>query len=120
MVELVGPPGAGKTTIFKALRSRDQGIATMPSLRRKPYRGVLARHLASTLATIARHRALGRRWSRESLMNMTYVRGLPPVLGEPDWSQEVVVFDQGPIFTLSRPFARDDRLALWRGSSVAT
>ncbi len=121
VVELVGLPGSGKSTIFEAVRSRDDEIATIPILKHRPYTGVLARHLAATLATLVHRRALGRHWSRELVVMMAYIRALPPVLGGRHRPRgKALLFDQGPIFTMSRPALRDERLAGWWERSLAT
>jgi hypothetical protein len=119
IVELVGLPGSGKSTIHNTLLSRGDGVVPMPILRYRPHAGVLARHVAATLATLARHGALRPPPSREWLMMLTYVRALPPVLRGPNRPPgDLLVFNQGPIFTLSRPSARDERLAGWWDRSV--
>ena len=120
LLELVGLPGAGKSTIYEQLLARDPGIATMPILRHPPYRQVLARELATTLATLARRRALGRQWSRELVVMMAYLRALPRVLDGPHGPRtDALVFDQGPLYTLCRPALRDPRLTGWRDETLA-
>jgi broad-specificity NMP kinase len=117
LVELMGPPGAGKSTIYTALRR--EGVAVMPILRegRKP---LLARHLAASLATLAERRALSRRWDFELLVMMAYVRALPGVLtGAQRPAGDVLVFDQGPLYTLSREPLRHPRLHTWWEESLA-
>jgi adenylate kinase family enzyme len=118
VAELVGLPGSGKSTIFEAILSRDDGIATIPILRHRPYRRVLARHLATTLATLVRRRALGHHWSFELVVMMAYLRA---VLDGPHRPRgKALLFDQGPIYTLARPALRDERLAGWWERTLAT
>jgi thymidylate kinase len=111
LIELMGPPGAGKSTVYAALRA--EGVATMPILRdgRKP---LLARHLGAALATLTVRRALSRRWDFELLVMMAYVRALPSVL-----TGDVLVFDQGPLYTLAREPLRHPRLRAWWEESLA-
>jgi thymidylate kinase len=113
LVELMGPPGAGKSTVYAALRR--EGVATMPILR-DGHRMLLARHLAGALTTLVRRRAADRRWSFELLVMMAYVRALPSVLTAS--GQDVLVFDQGPLYTLAREPLRDERLRAWWEDSL--
>jgi hypothetical protein len=118
LVELMGPPGAGKSTLYTTLRR--EGVAIMPILRHGPHRPLLARHLAGSVATLLRRGALDRRWEFQLLVMMAYVRALPPVLtGARRPAGDVLVFDQGPLYTLSRPPLRDPRLRDWWEASVA-
>jgi len=116
LVELMGPPGAGKSTLYGALRA--EGVAVMPILRegRKP---LLARHLAASLATLVRRRALSGEWSFELLVMMAYVRALPSVVTGPPRPEGVLVFDQGPLYTLARDPLRHPRLRGWWEESLA-
>ena len=109
LVELVGPPGAGKSTIFEALQCRDDRIEPRPPPDRR-YVGVLAWNLLAVLALAVRHRAANR-FVRESSREMAYLRALPRIL-EHRPVERVVVFDQGPIFLLTRSPVED--LAPWR------
>jgi hypothetical protein len=68
-------------------------------------------HLARVLATLARRRALGRQWNWERLRMMAYVQALPHALSRRDGP--IVVFDQGPIYFLTRPILLDERLSGW-------
>ncbi len=114
LIELMGLPGAGKSTVFEALRKRNDRINTMPILRRKPHAPVLARHLVAILATLVRRRALGFHWSRDALVMMAYLQALPSVLEGPHRPLgDALVFDQGPIFSLTRPALLDERLEEW-------
>jgi thymidylate kinase len=118
LVELMGPPGAGKSTLYAALLR--EGVAKMPLLRYGRHRPVLARHLAGASATLLRRRALDRQWSFELLVMMAYVRALPVVLSGPRRpAGDVLVFDQGPLYTLAREPLRDARLRDWWESSLA-
>lgn len=119
LVEIVGLPGSGKSTAVGALRARHPAIAPMPILRSGPHRALLARHLARTLATLAGRRALGRHWTRDGVVMMAYLTALPEALtgpGRPD--APVIVFDQGPLYTLSRPSLRHERLRGWRDRAI--
>lgn len=121
MVEIVGPAGAGKSTIYEGLLCRHEGVESKPILGRTPYRTLLARHLASALATLARRRLLGRRTTRAQVVMMAYLSALPRAIDARETGRDrVVVFDQGPVYFLTRPSIREERLAAWRDRSVET
>lgn len=121
LVELMGLPGAGKSTVFEALRSRNERIGSRPILTRRSHAPLLVRELVAVLATLVRRRALGRHWSRELLMMAAYLGALPPVLEGPrSPDRDAIVFDQGPIFSLTRPAILDERLREWWESALAT
>jgi thymidylate kinase len=111
LVELVGPPGAGKSTIFEALRA-DPAVTGRPIISRGRPAPWLYAHTALLIAGLTRRRALTPRWTTNSLAMAAELRALPRVLARlPD--DAVVIFDQGPLFTLTRPGLRDDRLHDW-------
>jgi hypothetical protein len=121
LVELMGPAGAGKSTVFQSLLARDQTILVTPTLRHKRYAAVVAVNIASVLATLLRHRAIDREDPREQVRIMMYVQALPrvlPELGSP--GDSAIVFDQGPLFLLTRFNFRDERLSTWWNRMVDT
>jgi thymidylate kinase len=114
VVEIVGPTAAGKTTVFERLRDRLESVQPKPILGRPPYRPLLARHVASALATLVRLRVLGRRTTRDQVLMMAYLRALPHAIdGREAGRNGMVVFDQGPVYFLTRPSIRDGQLATW-------
>jgi hypothetical protein len=114
LVELVGPAGAGKSTIFHALIGRDDSIEGRPSLRRAGHAAVFASETLAALATLLRYRAIGRGTTPEHIRMMAYLHALPRLLdGEGSFSSRTLVFDQGPVFFLTRPSLMDKRLASW-------
>jgi thymidylate kinase len=114
LLELVGPSGAGKTTVLEALLVRDDRIERKPTLRNAQY-GIVARAVAAAVATLARRRALGRDVTLEQVLIMAYVQAVPRLLERGRLANtQVIAFDQGPIYFVSRPSLMDDRLAPWR------
>jgi thymidylate kinase len=114
VLEIVGPPGSGKSTVLEGLLSHVDSVETNPILGRAPYRALLARHLASAVATLVRSRQIGRRTTRDQLLMMAYLRALPGAIdGRNSDGDCMLVFDQGPVYFLTRPSIRDSRLAGW-------
>lgn len=119
LVELMGLPGAGKSTVYAGLLRERPAIVTIPILSRRPYAATLARHLLGAAGTLVRRRALSREWSPRLVIMMAYVRALPPALaGRHAPSGAVLLFDQGPIYTLMRGPLRHERLASWWAESL--
>jgi shikimate kinase len=120
-VELVGPAGAGKSTVFEELLARDGRMEGRPSLRRAGYARVFATEVVSVLGTIARRRAFRPRVTVEQVRMMAYLQALPRILaGAPSEDRRTIVFDQGPVYFLTRASLRNERLATWRQRVLAT
>ncbi len=120
-MELVGPTGAGKTTVLEALLAQDLGIERKPTLRNAHYVGIVTRAVAAAVATLARRRALGRDITLEQVLIMAYVQAVPRILERGYLANtKTIAFDQGPIYFVSRPSLLDDRLAPWRGTVLDT
>ncbi len=113
LVELVGAPGAGKSTVFGALREADDRIVTPPILTRRLYAPRFSGHVAVTLADFTRRGAVDRGWYPTLVAMAAALRALPPVLDRWPAADDVMVFDQGPLFTLTRPRLMQDRLRGW-------
>jgi hypothetical protein len=92
------------------LIARDERIRPRPVLGHGPYAVVLAWNLVTVFVMLARRRALRLPWNRERLLMMAYLQALPRALRG---RQGIVVFDQGPIYLLTRPILLDERLASW-------
>jgi hypothetical protein len=118
LVELVGPPGAGKSTILEGLLTRDDKIESRPVPSKRSYVGAMGWHLLVVLAMALRHGML-HRCDGGMLRALAYLRALPRILeGWP--GTRVIVFDQGPIFLLTRPDVFEERFAPWRARTFAT
>jgi hypothetical protein len=121
LVELMGPAGAGKSTVFEALLARDPTILETPTLRNNRYAAVVAVNTISAVATIVRRRAIDFEDPKEQVRIMMYVQALPrvlPELGSP--GDSAIVFDQGPLFLLTRHNFQDERLSSWWNRMVDT
>ena len=119
LVELVGRAGAGKSTLQRTLLERYRDLEPMPLLRKRPYTWVLARHTLRALATLARRRAVDFQRPVDQIRMMAYLGALPEVFAAGD-GRRVVLVDQGPIYSLTRPNLVDPRLADWWEAAFAT
>jgi hypothetical protein len=70
---------------------------------------------------LIRHGALERHGRTEQVLMMMYVQALPRILpGLGSAGGSTLVFDQGPLFLLTRPSLTDERLATWRNGMFDT
>ena len=100
VVEIVGPPGAGKTTLLQALR-RSRPDIHVPHRRRARYVAwFIATGLASTPIPLARPAASRLGW-RERMI-MVHLGALHHLVPRPATRHSVTLFDQGPVFMLTR------------------
>jgi adenylate kinase family enzyme len=111
LVELMGPPGAGKSTVYEALLTGHDAVTRPPFLRKTEF--LLFLHLAKVAGTLVRRGVPARRVTVEQVRTMVYVQALPQIVRRV-FPAETVVFDQGPFFSLTRPTQTDERLAAWR------
>jgi broad-specificity NMP kinase len=118
IVELVGPPGVGKSTIFKSLLSRDRRFEPRPIPAKRSYLGPMGWNVLVILGMALRHRMTLSFGSR-AVRSLAYLRALPQML-EKRPRDRVVVFDQGPIFLLARPGTFDERMSAWRAGALET
>ncbi|MGH3413561.1 MAG: hypothetical protein ACRDPH_10830 [Marmoricola sp.] len=97
VIELVGPAGAGKTTLARVLASDPGTSIGLDTGRLRSAAG-----LASTLPwlTEARFSSRGRFWSRDELRSLAYLTGWPsdPSLRD---GAGLSVLDHGPVFRLA-------------------
>lgn len=120
LVELAGPAGAGKSSVFLTLLARTRNVDVAPVLRRGEYAPLLATTVPGVLATLVRGR-VRRGLTREKVRSMVYLSTLPHVVERrPPSEASMLVFDQGPLYLLSEAQLRDDRLAAWREKTLET
>ncbi len=102
VVEIIGPAGAGKSTLFTALSQRRGDIRPAPypsRLRQLPYR------LGNTwalLPTFLRYYWHSRWFTRREIRSMVYLRAWLHALEKPTPNPGIVtIFDHGPIYRLA-------------------
>jgi hypothetical protein len=103
IAELVGPAGAGKTAILRALGQRDENIRPglrIDRLRSLPMMIRFAIGLAPTAFEVMRRSP--RSW-RPAMLHLLRLRTLPGVLSRgTSPAYRAIVLDEGPLFSLSR------------------
>lgn len=99
VVELVGPAGAGKTSLALALGERN------PSWRIRPRPGPVA-HLRSAITLVPTYAGLhsaARRSAWKEMKRVTYLESLGRMAtGSSGRTGSALVFDEGPIYMLAR------------------
>jgi hypothetical protein len=114
LVELMGPAGAGKSTVFQSLLARDPTILKTPTVWRKRYAAIVAVNFVGVVATLIRHGVIKPEGGTEQLGVMMYVQALPRVLRQlGSAGNSAIVFDQGPLFLLTRHDFMDEPLVTW-------
>ena len=113
VIEIVGPPGTGKSTLLASLVEGRAHVVGNPRIRELTTRPVIARVALASLATLVRRRALMGRWGREQVRTMTNISLWPRLVPGPDAAARLYAFDQGPIFFLTRPILMTGRLTRW-------
>jgi hypothetical protein len=103
IVELLGPAGAGKTAVLRALGQRDESIRPGLRIDRVRFLPTMIRHaigLAPTAFELMR-RSPGS-W-RPVMLHLLRLRSLPGVLSRGTTpAYRAIVLDEGPLFSLSR------------------
>jgi hypothetical protein len=107
IIELVGPPGAGKTTFARttALINPDVTIAPIPYFRETKYLLFFVRNTLRLLPTFLRiPRGADDRWlTRREVALMVMLSGWPAVLDdELNSNGNTLILDEGPVCFLSR------------------
>ena len=103
VVEVIAPPGAGKTTLIKALSQRHKDIRSgihLSKARRIPFFIGNTFSLLPTFLSRDRH---GRWFNRRETRSMEYLKAWLHVLGRQASSHDrVTLLDHGPIYRLAQ------------------
>lgn len=123
IVELVGPAGAGKTTLARGVSAIDASIKSGLSLWGLPKRRLL-RSAITLLPTILGARIKRAPLSAAEMAQMIRLGALRQVVEEEARRHRIIILDEGPVFALSwldMFFARtgDDVPAAWRRRMIA-
>jgi len=103
-MELVGPAGAGKTTLSRVLSRRNATIqvGSDVELRKLKYVPVFLLNIFSLLPIIIRQRRLGRWLTWDEIKSLVYLEGWPVVLRQEATTDDAtILLDHGPVFKLA-------------------
>jgi shikimate kinase len=105
IVEVVGPAGAGKTTLCEALSCRNESIqlGTFPDVRKISDAPFFIRNGLQISPTLLKlPQAKGRKLTRREFAWLTILNGWPDVLErELKRSSKIIFLDQGPIYLMT-------------------
>lgn len=104
IIELIGPAGAGKTTLSKALSQRNKEIQIGPDieLRKAKHLPIFFRSIPSSLPLLLHRLRPNGRLTWTELKDIAYLEGWPDLLKRqaPNMGK-VILLDQGPVFRLA-------------------
>jgi shikimate kinase len=101
VLELVGPAGAGKTTLSRTLCQRDPRMVAGLRVGKARQARLTLQHSAALLPTFLRRHRSDRWFNRAELRAMAYLAGWPEVLGRDAPEPRVTLLDHGPVFRLA-------------------
>jgi thymidylate kinase len=104
VVELVGPAGAGKTSLSRALRQRSQKfmVGAEIELRRPEHLPIFARNLPALLPLLIKGERQERAFTWNEIKLMVYLRGWSRLLKQQAAQTDgVSLLDHGPLFKLA-------------------
>ncbi len=107
IVELVGPAGAGKTTLSRVLRQRDEKILIGPDieLRKVRHIPVFVRNIPFSMPIFLHRCRPNRLFTWEEIKYIAYLKGWPHLLKQPaPGKSNVILLDHGPVFRLATLF----------------
>src|SRR5512138_1482113 len=104
LIEIIGPAGAGKTTLSQVLRQRNKDISMGPDieLRKISQFPVFFRNALIVVPFLFDWR-LGSRWFHwDEIKSIVYLKGWDRILRQPTMnSTAFILLDQGPVFRLA-------------------
>lgn len=113
-MELVGPAGAGKTELSRALSRRDKKIHISADLelRRVDHVPIFVGNVLPLLPVLLHEYPQGRWFTWDEIKAMVYLRGWTRVLQRKTSSNgRIIILDHGPVFKLAKLVAfRPERL----------
>lgn len=119
LLEIVGPAGAGKTTLTAMLCRQSDRVQQISSLKRSRY-APLYLGSAAAVAPVVAHSLWNGNWSgwQDTYWMVRLAASQPVVSRELQRRSEIGIIDQGPIYTLARLWAspalqRDKQLSQW-------
>ena len=104
IIELIGPAGAGKTTLSRALKRRSERIqiGAEIELRKIKYIPVFVRNALLLLPIILRRWHYSRWFTWEEIKYLIYLKGWPRVLNhQAAQGGDAILLDHGPVFKLA-------------------
>jgi deoxyadenosine/deoxycytidine kinase len=102
VAEIVGPAGAGKTTLIRAFRQREQEVGAGIRLRRPRYMPLFASDTLALLPTLLRMTQVRQTPSYKELVRMVYLTVSRRVIQQQATSSpKAIILDQGPVFQLA-------------------
>ena len=105
IVEIVGPAGAGKSTLFQALEKCDPGfqVEFLPPVWNVAYLPFFVKHILLLAPTLVRMQGKGNRnLTRRELAWMAMLQGWPKILKEKaEGDHKLILLDQGPVFLMT-------------------
>src|SRR5688500_18651010 len=104
IMELIGPAGAGKTTLSRVLSQRDEDIVIGPDieLRKVSHIPVFIRSISSSVPLFLYQRKSNRQPTWTELKDIAYLKGWPDLLRRRSSNTgKVILLDQGPVFRMA-------------------
>lgn len=104
IMELVGPAGAGKTTLSRTLRRRSPAIqiGSEIELQKLKYAPVFLRNFISLLPIFLRQLRYGQSFTWDEIKYLVYLKGWHKVLMQEAGSGDAaILLDHGPVFKLA-------------------